>query len=45
MRTALTICREYGQPPAWWDGLDIATQALLVADLTDRRSKGAGHGR
>jgi len=37
MRAALAICREYGQPLAWWWGLETADQALYLADLQVRR--------
>ncbi len=38
MSNVLTICREHGQAPAWWDGLEGEDQALLLADL-ERRNK------
>jgi len=36
MRATLRLCREYGQPPSWWDGLDREDQVLLLADLRVR---------
>lgn len=41
MRLALRICREYGQPPAWWDRLGRGDQALLLADLLIRDRENA----
>lgn len=35
----LRICREYGQPPEWWFGLDADMQALLLADLEVRHER------
>jgi hypothetical protein len=37
MRCALSICREYGQPLAWWWGLPSDEQALYLADIQVRR--------
>lgn len=28
----LAIAREYGQPPAWWDGLSRDDQVLLLGE-------------
>jgi hypothetical protein len=36
MRGALEVCREHGQPPSWWAGLDRGDRALLLADRADR---------
>jgi|DEB0MinimDraft_10_1074344.scaffolds.fasta_scaffold01141_6 hypothetical protein len=36
MRAVLRLCREHGQPPAWWDTLPNSDQALLLADLRMR---------
>lgn len=32
MRGALEVCREHGQPPSWWAGLDRGDRALLLGD-------------
>ena len=42
MRDVLTICREHGQAPSWWDTLDTEDQALLRADLIVRREPKQG---
>ena len=36
MRNILDICREYGQPPGWWDTLDQGDQTLMLADFRVR---------
>ena len=36
MADSLRVCREYGQPPSWWDGLPRGDRALLIADLHER---------
>lgn len=41
MRTIVTICRELGHPPSWWDTLDSGDQALLLADLRLRAGERA----
>jgi hypothetical protein len=45
MSNALTICREYGQGPAWWDTVDGETQGLLLADLEQRNKPPPKAGR
>ena len=42
MRNVLQLCREYGQSPGWWDGLEKGTQALLLADLRLRNEATRG---
>jgi hypothetical protein len=39
MSRILTVCREHGHAPAWWDSLDSETQGLLLADLEKRTPK------
>ena len=39
MRDVLTICREHGQAPSWWDEQDTETQALLLEALIKRTPK------
>lgn len=41
MRTALEVCREHGQPPSWWDGLDRGDRALLLAERSLRVDEAA----
>jgi len=41
MRTALTICREYGQPPGWWDGLSREDRGLLLGEYRLRCEEAA----
>ena len=49
MQTVLAICREHGQAPRWWDGLDRGDQILLLADrrkrLRDEAAAAARGGR
>lgn len=46
----MAICREYGQPPSWWDTIDRGQQAELWADAqlrameTERAIKRARNG-
>ena len=41
MLEALHICRAYGQPPAWWQGLDRSDQALLLGEARFRAEREA----
>lgn len=36
MTEILDLCREYGQPPGWWAGMDRGDRALLIADRRNR---------
>ena len=40
MRNILHLCREYGQPPSWWETLDLGDRALMLADLRERTAEG-----
>lgn len=42
MRNILDICREYGEPPSWWDTLPDGDQVLLLGDY---RVRVADHNR
>ena len=41
MRTILRVCRDYGQRPEWWDGLDRGQQNMLLADHRIRLTEGS----
>jgi len=46
MRAVLTICRERGQPPSWWERQSRGDRALMLAEYrTQAKEAAAAHKR